>query len=86
MSKERITIYQAIAQTTTSRGHLRAKGFKQTGGAGEPKYHRIDADLYFDQVAGRWVCDVYTTQDGKRLKLLTRKSAAMLVAVLNSVI
>lgn len=84
MSKS--TIVQAVAQASAARGHLRAKGFKHTGGAGELRYTRIDADLFFDMSAGRWVCDVYTTQDNTRLTLLTRKAAPMLIAVLNSIL
>ena len=86
MSKERITIAQAVSQASAARGHLRAKGFTHTGGAGELRYTRKDADLYFDMTAGRWVCDVYTTQDGQRIALLTRKAAPMLAAVLNSIL
>lgn len=86
MSKERITIAQAVAQASAARGHLRSKGFAHTGGAGELRYRRNDADLYFDMTSGRWVCDVFTTSDTQRGALLTRKAAAMLVSVLKSVL
>lgn len=86
MSKNKISIVQAVSQSTVARGHLRAKGFTHTGGAGELRYTRKDADLYFDMAAGRWVCDVFTTSDNQRGALLTRKSAAMLIAVLKSVL
>lgn len=82
---ERITIAQAVQQASTERGRLRAKGFSHTGGAGELRYVREDADLVFDMTSGRWVCDVYTTQYGRRVALLTRKAAAMLPAVLSSI-
>lgn len=86
MSKERITIALAVSQASAARGHLRAKGFTHTGGAGELRYTRKDADLYFDMSAGRWVCDIFTTSDNQRGALLTRKAAAMLIAVLKSVL
>jgi len=86
MPKGKSTIAQAVAQSSAARGHLRAKGFKHIGDAGELRYSRNDADLHFDMTAGRWVCDVYTTQDGQRIALLTRKSAPMLAAVLNSIL
>lgn len=86
MSKGKSTIAQAVQQAGVARGHLRAKGFKHIGDAGELRYSRNDADLHFDMTAGRWVCDVYTTQDGQRIALLTRKAAPMLAAVLNSIL
>lgn len=86
MSKHKITVAQAVSQASAARGHLRAKGFAHVGGAGELFYRRVDADLRFDMSAGKWVCDVYTTQDGQRIALLTRKAAPMRAAVLNSVL
>lgn len=83
---DRITVAQAVRQSTLERGRLRAKGFSHVGGSGELRYTRTDADLVFDIGAGRWVCDVYTTQDGKRIAMLTRKAAAMLPAVLSSIL
>lgn len=86
MSKDRITIAQAVAQASAARGHLRAKGFARASGSGDLHYTRLDAELYFDMSAGRWVCDVFTTSDRARGQLLTRKAAPMLVAVLKSVL
>lgn len=86
MSKGKSTIAQAVQQAGVERGRLRSKGFKYVGLGGELRYSRIDADLYFDMTAGRWVCDVYTTQDGQRITQLTRKAAPMLAAVLSSIL
>lgn len=86
MAKQSISVTEAVNQTSHCFGHLRAKGFTRPYGGGELRYHRSDAELYFDRESGKWVCDVYTVVDGARDKLFTRKAAPMLLTVLKSIL
>jgi hypothetical protein len=77
-------IVKAMSDATAHRMVLRAKGF--TRKEGELAFTRIDADLFYDQASRKWVCDVFRTEDGKRISLFTRKAHAMLNVLLKSFI
>lgn len=75
---------KALRDATNMRLVLKAKGF--TREYGELKFKRIDADLFFDPASHKWVCDVYRTEDGKRIALFTRKAHEKLNVLLKSFI
>lgn len=82
---KRDPVYTLVAAMQSADGHrqvLKAKGFTRPGA--ELMFKRVDADLYWDNVARVWVCDIFVTQDGKRIKPFTRKSNEMLNALLKS--
>lgn len=76
---------KALMDYVVYRRHITSKGFKRVPG-GDIRFRRQDADLYYDVHSGKWICDVYTTQDGERVTRLTRRAHPILIAVLRSVI